>query len=143
MMIRRIAGATRNLGAPKDWDPERDGLCSVLPIRDVVGPDGPAMLSAWEPTPEELEAVSMRGLIQLRVVGAVLLGMALLAACDGEAWEACSVVDMAVVGGGASLLVTWQTTPAVVRLLAAGHSLYLRIPGTAHPPVMVWVEVAA
>jgi hypothetical protein len=138
MMIRRIAGATRNLGAPKGWDPEKDGICSGLPIRDVVDAAGPAMLSAWEPTPPELEAIVLGHPIKLRVLDAVLAGTT-VAACDGEAWEACTVVDIVVLPDGASMLVVWGTTPAVVALLAAGHSLYLRIPGTSHPPVMIWV----
>ncbi len=62
-------------GAPKDWNPERDGECGVLPIR-VFPPsalEGKSPLqyceSAWEPTPAELEALNAGGQVVLRVVG--------------------------------------------------------------------------
>lgn len=35
MIPKRIAGATRWLGAPKGWEPERDGDCSHLAILDI------------------------------------------------------------------------------------------------------------
>lgn len=80
MLIARIAGATRTLGAPPDWDEERDGLCGGLPILDTMEGGQPVMISAWQPTPEELLA------------------------------------------------------------LMAGASVYLKVVGRGHPPVMVWVE---
>jgi hypothetical protein len=82
MIPKRIAGATRYLGAPKGWEPEADGDCSHLAIVDVPSTNGgsPVMISAWEPTPKELEA------------------------------------------------------------LVAGAPVYLQVVGSAHPPVMVWVQ---
>jgi hypothetical protein len=79
---RRIEGATRYLGAPRGWEPDKDGDCSHLAILDVPSDSGgsPAMISAWEPTPKELEALN------------------------------------------------------------AGAPVYLQIIGSAHPPVMVWVQ---
>jgi hypothetical protein len=77
----RIAGATRYLGAPKDWQPEDDGPCAHLAIQDAALDGGtPVMVSAWEPTPGELAAMN------------------------------------------------------------AGKPVYLQIVGTAHPPVMLWVQ---
>jgi hypothetical protein len=61
----RIAGATHTLGAPKEWDNERDGHCGRLAVRKV----GNVYESAWELTPEEIEAINQGGHIVLRVVG--------------------------------------------------------------------------
>jgi hypothetical protein len=68
MLIRRIEGATRNLGAPADWDGDLS-KCNVLPIIDVDTDQGPFMVSAWEPTPAELEAISAGATIQLWIRG--------------------------------------------------------------------------
>ena len=65
MIARRIAGATRRLGAPIGWDDERDGRCHALSIRDVAG----ACESAWEPTPAELDILNAGGSVILRVAG--------------------------------------------------------------------------
>ena len=55
MIIGRIAGATRELGAPKDWNSERDGECGALAILDWQPTEGQsAMTSAWFPTPNEV-----------------------------------------------------------------------------------------
>jgi hypothetical protein len=57
VIVRRIEGATRILGAPTDW--VDDGAsCAGLPVRDVQTQVGPFMISAWEPTPEELRALN-------------------------------------------------------------------------------------
>lgn len=66
MMIKMIAGVTRVLGKAQGY--------LGLPIRDEpitdaeVGPI-PSMVSAWEPTPEEIEHVAAGGTIYLRVLG--------------------------------------------------------------------------
>lgn len=52
--IKRIEGTTRELGKPPDWD-EKSNPCNTLPIRDVVTPDGPFMISAWEFTNDEVK----------------------------------------------------------------------------------------
>lgn len=70
MIPRRISGATHNLGAPKDWNPERDGDCCHLAVRVVAEPGtGCLFESAWEPTPAELKALNEGGSIVLRVIG--------------------------------------------------------------------------
>jgi hypothetical protein len=71
MIPKRIAGATRYLGAPKGWEPEADGDCSHLAIVDVPSANGgsPVMISAWEPTPKELEALNAGQPVYLQVVG--------------------------------------------------------------------------
>ncbi|SDC29826.1 hypothetical protein SAMN05444678_102232 [Sphingomonas sp. YR710] len=69
MIIARIAGCTRVLGAPAGWTPETSGPCLGLPIRDEVNGDLPCMVSAWEPTPAELRAILSGAKIMLRIVG--------------------------------------------------------------------------
>jgi len=49
----RIQFATRALGAPANWNPEKQGECDSLQIRDRDG----TMESAWYPTPDELAAI--------------------------------------------------------------------------------------
>lgn len=69
MLINRIRGATRNLGKPADWDDEK-GRCVSLPIRDEVLAGGiPAMLSSWQPTPDELARLAAGAPVWLRVIG--------------------------------------------------------------------------
>lgn len=67
MMIKRIDGATRVLGKSQGY--------LGLPIRDVklnctVGGEGtPAMITAWEPTPDEIERLRRGAPIYLTVLG--------------------------------------------------------------------------
>ena len=68
MLIKRIAGTTRALGAPADWDGQ-DMTCDVLPVLDVQTAEGNFMFSAWEPTPPELEALNKGANIILGVRG--------------------------------------------------------------------------
>jgi hypothetical protein len=69
MLIARIEGCDLMIGAPRDWDEARDGLCGVLPVRREVHGGLPAFASAWEPTPEELAALNAGGKIILTVLG--------------------------------------------------------------------------
>lgn len=70
MHIGRVAGATRNLGAPKDWDEAKDGICGSLPIRDEPhSPGVNRMVSAWLPTMEEIALMVAGAPIYLSVVG--------------------------------------------------------------------------
>lgn len=69
MMIKRIQGTTRELGKAQGY--------MGLPIRDcmlttTVGGQtviGPAMRSAWEPTPAEIEAIQRGEPIILTLMG--------------------------------------------------------------------------
>lgn len=66
MIIKRIDGATRVLGA-------RQGYLG-LPIRDEnvgdhVSGDVPSMVSAWEPSPDELDRLARGAAVLLRVIG--------------------------------------------------------------------------
>lgn len=69
MIVARIEGCTRALGAPAGWTPETSGECLGLPIRDQMNGDVPCMVSAWEPTPAEIAAIVAGAKIYLSVVG--------------------------------------------------------------------------
>lgn len=72
MIPKRIEGATRYLGAPPNWQPEANGECSHLAIVDTKLDGGmPVMISAWEPTPAELEAMLAGAPVYLQVCGSV------------------------------------------------------------------------
>ncbi|WP_244496317.1 hypothetical protein [Aureimonas ureilytica] len=67
MLIRMIEGATRVIGKSQGY--------LGLPLRDelltcsVGGPETPAMVSAWEPTPRELAELQAGAAVHLRVLG--------------------------------------------------------------------------
>jgi hypothetical protein len=67
MIIKRIEGATRVLGKAQGY--------LGLPLRDemifdlVNGPGTPSMVTAWEPTPDELARINAGAPILLRVLG--------------------------------------------------------------------------
>lgn len=67
MIIARIKGATRVVG-------QRQGYLG-LPLRDelvtdkVNGENTPSMVTAWEPTPDELERLQRGAPVLLRVLG--------------------------------------------------------------------------
>lgn len=67
MIVKRIANASRVLGAPADW--KDDGSCVGLPVCDVTTPEGNFMVSAWEPTPQELEALKRGETLKLWIRG--------------------------------------------------------------------------
>lgn len=71
MEIKRIEGATRTFGAPHDWDADALGKCRGLPVRDVLVEGSPVMISAWEPTPAELEMLLRGESIKLWIFGTV------------------------------------------------------------------------
>lgn len=66
--IKRIENATRNLGAPPDWDGE-SMTCHVLPIRDVEVQGMPFMVSAWELSEQELAALMAGETLKLWIQG--------------------------------------------------------------------------
>jgi hypothetical protein len=69
MLVARIRGFTRTLGAPWNWDNAKQGKCGSLPIRDIETTAGATMESAWHPTPEEIEALRNGAPVILSVVG--------------------------------------------------------------------------
>lgn len=70
MIPKRIAGATRYLGAPEGWNPDADGDCAHLAIQDTQLDGGtPVMVSAWEPTPAEIAALNEGKPVYLQIVG--------------------------------------------------------------------------
>lgn len=69
MIIKMIEGATRVIGKSQGY--------LGLPLRDelirchVNGPDTPSMVTAWEPTPAELDRLKAGAPVLLRVLGSV------------------------------------------------------------------------
>jgi hypothetical protein len=67
MLISHIEGATRVLGKSQGY--------LGLPVRDerihcTVGGEGtPAMVTAWEPTPDEIARINAGARVYLRVLG--------------------------------------------------------------------------
>jgi hypothetical protein len=64
-----IEGATRKLAAPADWNKDEQGVCGALVVRDEETNAGQFMVSAWEPTPEELAALLGGAKVYLHVMG--------------------------------------------------------------------------
>jgi hypothetical protein len=70
MIIGRIAGATRELGKPANWNAERDGECGSLAILDVTAEGGHnVMMSAWYPTPDEVARIAAGEPVYLSIWG--------------------------------------------------------------------------
>lgn len=69
MQVGVIRGATRIVGRSQGYN--------GLPIRDEVvhctvnGPETPAMITAWIPTPAELEALNAGAAVHVRILGHV------------------------------------------------------------------------
>ncbi|QIB32666.1 hypothetical protein [Ancylobacter pratisalsi] len=67
MLIKHIAGATRTIGKCQGY--------MGLPLRDepihctVNGPATPSMVTAWEPTPDEIARINAGAPVLLRVLG--------------------------------------------------------------------------
>lgn len=67
MLIARIEGATRVIGKSQGY--------LGLPIRDVTvncavnGEGTPAMVTAWQPTPQELEALNNGASVHVQLLG--------------------------------------------------------------------------
>jgi hypothetical protein len=67
MLIGRPVGTTRVLGKSQGY--------LGLPLRDetiscsVNGPETPSMITAWHPTPKELEALNAGAPVHVRIIG--------------------------------------------------------------------------
>lgn len=68
-IVKLIKNANRFLNEPPNWDGEVNGVCSVLPIRDAISDGLPWMISAWELTPIELEALKNGETLKLWIQG--------------------------------------------------------------------------
>ncbi len=68
MRAIRVAGMTRYLGAPPGWKDEGK-QCGYLAIRDEKTNVGPAMTSAWELEPHEIEALAKGAPVYLTICG--------------------------------------------------------------------------
>jgi len=71
MLIKRIHGADVIFGVPPDWDKATMGECMGLPVRTVKTPEGTYMVSAWEPTPAEMQRMVDGEPLYLWIRGAV------------------------------------------------------------------------
>lgn len=62
---------SRPIGAPLNWDPTRDGACSVLPVADAIDlqTSFAVMYSVWRPSADEIAALQNGGAIRLGVLG--------------------------------------------------------------------------
>lgn len=71
MLIGRIEGANLNLGKPDNWDAANPNVhCGTLPVRRSTLPEGgTVMVSAWHPTPPELELLRQGRPVYLSVWG--------------------------------------------------------------------------
>lgn len=67
MIIKRIEGATRVIGQSQGYQglPLRDELINCA----VNGGGTPSMVTAWEPTPDELTKLEQGAPVLLRVLG--------------------------------------------------------------------------
>jgi len=70
VLIGRIQNATRVLGAPANWD-QKVLPCGALPILDAPSGAGIQMISAWEPTPQELLKLVAGAPVYLNVFGTI------------------------------------------------------------------------
>lgn len=66
MLIARIEGATRTLGKPEDMTDEQ---CKPLSIKDEMWDGVPVMISAWEPSPAEINALLSGAKVHLYIFG--------------------------------------------------------------------------
>lgn len=71
MDIYRPDGVTRDIGAPKGWDPATNGDCGVLPVIDHKVGDVNYMRSHWKPSPADMAALDAGGSIVLDISGTV------------------------------------------------------------------------
>lgn len=73
MRSMRLKNPSRRIGAPTTWDHEKDGLCHTLEVWDVTDkPDGHnRMVTAWQPSPEELKRLNEGQPVFLHIFGTV------------------------------------------------------------------------
>ena len=69
MIPLRIAGQTRYLGPPENFEQTETRRCVGLSIRDVVHDGVRYMVSRYEPTPDELERLNAGQPVELWIAG--------------------------------------------------------------------------
>lgn len=65
----RIAGFTRVPGAPENWNPDEQGPCIGLPIRDEIIDGCYAMTSRFEFSPEDIARINAGRPLELTIFG--------------------------------------------------------------------------
>jgi hypothetical protein len=66
MISVRIEGANVDFGKPPDWDDE-SGHCATLAVKHAIVGGHHVLISAWEPTPEELVKLNAGETIKLMI----------------------------------------------------------------------------
>jgi hypothetical protein len=69
VLPKHTSHATRTFNKPDNWDDAANGQCVALSIRDVVIDGCRYMVSAWEPSPDELAAIIAGAPILLHISG--------------------------------------------------------------------------
>lgn len=65
-----IQGHTRRIGAPANWDHEKNGICHTIEVIDQADEQGINwMQTAWMPTPEEMKQLNDGFPIILSIAG--------------------------------------------------------------------------
>lgn len=76
----RFPGYNINYGAPRNWNPERDGPCGVLPVLE----EGRNHISVWKPNDEERAKIAAGANIAVNCVGVQIPIAVLITSSDGE-----------------------------------------------------------
>lgn len=63
----QLLNPDRRIGAPKDWDHDKDGLCHTLEVWDRDG----FMISAWRPSEKELANLNAGKPLYLAISGRI------------------------------------------------------------------------
>lgn len=115
MKVSTIENATRDLAKPADWDNDKQGHCSSLPVADIKDPQGnPWMASAWKPEAEEITAINRGSPVVLYVYGTEaaahpVVGLAVSGVSYDE--NGCAVQSKIE---QVAVLVEWQLVPKVL-----------------------------
>lgn len=65
----KIAGETRSIGKPHNWEDATHGQCGALSVRDGVSVGLRTMASAWRPSEIELELLKAGHPLLLTIYG--------------------------------------------------------------------------
>lgn len=125
MEIGCIIGATRFLGAPKDWDKTK-GHCGTLPVRDMQTESGNCMVSAWLLSREEIAGLVQGAPLYLHVFGVShpVVGLSIGAPVEDSIMEPVKdAVTRAAVEKGVTLTEDAAASIALSAVIAAFHAV--------------------
>ncbi|HXH52560.1 MAG TPA: hypothetical protein VNH53_03900 [Sphingomicrobium sp.] len=90
---------SRLIGAPANWNSERDGPCGALSVHDRIDDRGhPEMVSRWELEPGDLDKLKAGAPIYLSILGEV---HPVVCVFVGEPEPERAATDPALAGGAA------------------------------------------